>query len=199
MPPRPRYSRKVVAALVLVIVGALVGIGVLLSVEENPSSNSAPLPTSVPGLDTAPTAAPDANTKAAIIAAYRQSIDAFVAVASDPNGQPSDPRLQQHTIGNALLASRMTIEQLRKAGHIYQGDIEMHPLVVELTTDTAVVESCDIDRVGIIDAATGAVVTPVSDSPEGALARATYKLIGGVWMQNSFKSLKQPCVPAASR
>lgn len=197
LPPRPRYSRKLVAALVLVIVGALVGIGVLLSVDDNSSSTSAPLPTSEPGIGTPSTADPDADTKAAIIAAYRQSFDAFIAVASDPNGQPTDPRLEEHTVGNALLASQASIDRLRKAGHVYRGTIELHPVVVELTTDTAVVEDCNIDRLSVVHAVTGEVITRGDPEPNGSLARATYRLVGGVWMQDGFKDLKQPCVPAA--
>lgn len=197
-PSRSRYSRKVVAALVLVIVGALVGIGVLLSVDDNSSSNSAPLPTSEPGISTPSTADPDADTKAAIIAAYRQSYDAIIAVGSDPTGQPTDPRLEKHTIGNALLASQASIDRLRRAGHVLRGTIELHPKVVELTADTAVVEDCSVDRLSVVNAATGEVVTPADPEPRGGKARATYKLLNGVWMQNSFKDLKQPCVPPAS-
>lgn len=134
--------------------------------------------------------------KAAILDAYRQSFNAVIAVGSDPNGKPSDPRLEEHTVGNALLASQVSIDRLRKAGHVLQGSIELHPVVVELTADTAVVEACDIDRVGVVNATTGEVVTPVDAQPTGGLARATYKLLNGAWMQNGFKDLKQPCVPA---
>ena len=199
--PRPgqRRSRPLVAALVLVIVGGLVAIGLLVAVEDDGASTGGPLGTgTVPRPTTPSTVDPQAATKAAILDAYRKSTEAFVAVASDPNGKPTDPRLEEHKIGNALLASQVTIDRLRKAGHVYRGTIELHPDVVELTAETAVVQDCGVDRVGVFDATTGEVVTPAADPPMPSLARATYKLINGVWMQNGFKDLKQQCVPPAS-
>lgn len=194
--PRPR---PVTVVLLVVIVAGLVAIGVLLARGDDEPTSTQPLGTTATSIPaTSPTTTdPQVAIKAAILDAYRKSTEAFVAVASDPNGKPSDPRLEEHTIGNALLASQVTIDRLRRAGHVYQGTIELHPVVVELTADTAVVEGCDIDRVGVVVAATGEVVTPMDAEPSGGLARATYKLLDGVWMENSFKDLKQPCVPAS--
>ena len=140
------------------------------------------------------TAEPEAATKAAILDAYRQSFDAFVAVGSDPKGSPDDPRLSQHTIGNALLASQITIKRLRDAGQVYAGRVEVHPTVVELTADTAVVTDCGVGDLAVVEAATGRVVKPAGP-PVGAASTATYRLIDGRWMQNSFKDEKRSCVP----
>lgn len=199
-PPRPRRSRGPVIALLVLIVGALAAIGVLVTVQDDGPSSTGPLPTgtSGPGVTGATTIDPQAAVKTAILDAYRQSTDAFVAVASDPNGKPTDPRLEEHKVGNALLASQVTIDRLRKAGHVFRGTIEVNPVVVELTADTAVVQDCGLDRVGVFNATTGEVVTPVDSPPRPNLARATYKLINGVWMQNGFKDLKQQCAPPAS-
>jgi hypothetical protein len=199
LPPR-RRPRPGVVALAVVIVAGLAAIGMLIAGADDEPTKTEPLGTTATSAPApSPTSAnPQAATKAEILAAYRQSFDAFVAVASDPNGKPTDPRLEEHTIGNALLAGQVAIDRLRKAGHVYQGSIELHPVVVELTGDTAVVEDCSIDRLGVVNAATGEVVTPIDTEPSGGLARATYKLINGVWMQNGFKDLKQPCVPAPS-
>lgn len=200
MPPdRPRRSRGPVIALLVLIIGALVAIGVLLAAgDDEPSSGPVSTGTSAPAVTGITTVDPQAAVKAAILDAYRQSTDAFVAVASDPNGKPTDPRLEEHKIGNALLASQVTIDRLRKAGHVFRGTIEVHPVVSELTAETAVVQDCGLDRVGVFSAATGEVVTPVDNPPMPSLARATYKLINGVWMQNGFKDLKQQCAPPAS-
>ena len=199
-PNRPRRSRGPVIALLVLIIGALGAIGVLMTVGDDEPSSGGPLSTATSGTAaTSPTTIdPQVAVKAAILEAHRQSMDAFVAVASDPNGQPTDPRLEEHTIGNALLASQVTIDRLRKAGNVYRGSLESHPVVLELTAETALVEDCGVDRVGVFNAATGAVVTPVDDSPTGGLARATYKLINGTWMQDTFKDLNQTCVPPAS-
>lgn len=198
-PDRPRRSRRPVIALLVLIIGALVAIGVLMAVgDDEPSSGPVSTGTSTPPVTGLTTIDPQAAVKTAILDAYRQSTDAFVAVASEPNGKPTDPRLEEHKIGNALLASQVTIDRLRKAGHVFRGTIEVHPVVIELTAETAVVQDCGLDRVGVFSAATGEVVTPVDDPPMPSLARATYKLINGVWMQNGFKDLKLQCAPPAS-
>jgi len=204
-PPAPRRSwarrpRGLTVALVAVVVAGLAAIGVLVAISDDEPTSTAPLATgtSAPALTTPSTIDPQAAVKAEILAAYRQAFDAFIAVASEPNGQPTDPRLEEHTIGNALLASQASIDRLRKAGQVVRGTIEVHPVVVELTTDTAVVEDCGIDRLGVLNAATGEVVTPIDDPPKAGSARATYRLINGVWMQDGFKDLKQACVPPAS-
>jgi len=200
-PPAPRRSwarrpRGLTVALVAVVVAGLAAIGVLVAISDDEPTSTAPLATgtSAPALTTPSTIDPQAAVRAEILAAYRQAFDAFVAVASDPNGQPTDARLEERKIGNALLASQVSIDRLRKAGNIYRGGIELHPVVVELTADTAVVEDCGIDHVEVVNATTGEVVTPAD--PEPAKARATYQLINGVWMQNGFKQLDLPCVPS---
>ena len=203
-PPRPtspRRSRWPVAAIVLVIVVGLVGIAVLVTRGDESSPASDPVATVPSAPSTLPVSPsvvdPQAATKAAILDAYRQSLEAFVAVGTDPNGQPNDPRLAEHTIGNALVASQVTIIRLRKAGHVLQGGVESHPTVVELTAETAVVEDCAFDRVATANATTGEIVEPARPAGQTNMARATYRLIGGVWMQNGFKDLKQECVPVA--
>ena len=197
-PRRSRWHWSTIPLLVAIAAGLAVLAYLFATADDEPSSGPRPTATTTPSPTMPTTVDPQAATKAAILDAYRQSYDAVIAVGSDPNGQPTDPRLEQHAIGNALLASQASIDRLRKAGHVLQGTIELHPEVVELTVDSAVVEDCSVDRLSIVNAATGEVVTPADPSPEGGRARATYKLLNGVWMQNSFRDLKQPCVPTGS-
>ena len=198
-PRRSRWHWSTIPLLVAITAG-LATLAYLFAIADDEPSSNGPLTTATtaPGATTPTTFDPQAATKAAILDAYRQSYDAVIAVGSDPNGQPTDARLEQHAIGNALLASQASIDRLRKAGHVLQGTIELHPEVVELTADSAVVEDCSVDRLSIVNGATGEVVTPADPSPEGGRARATYRLLNGVWMQNSFRDLKQPCVPTGS-
>lgn len=195
-PRRSRLMLLVVAMAVLAIVAAAVVIVNLTGDDAGDvtagRSNGASATTAVPTPTTA--ADPQAATRAAIVAAYRQSFDAFVAVASDPNGSPDDPRLSQHKIGNALLASQISIKRLRDAGQISAGRVEVHPTVVELTADTAVVTDCGVGDLAVVEVATGRVVKPAGP-PVGAASTATYRLIDGKWMQNSFKDEKRSCVP----
>ena len=197
---RPRRSRTTV--LLIVLTGLIVAAGAVVAVNLTSDSDSvnatARQPQVTAPAPTTPTvpADPLAATKAAIVDAYRQSFDAFVALGSDPNGSPDDPRLSEHKTGTALRASQITIQRLRNAGHVYVGRVEVHPTVVELTADTAVVADCGVGDLAVVEAATGRVIKPAGP-PVGAAATATYRLINGKWMQNNFTDEKRSCVPAA--
>jgi hypothetical protein len=159
-----------------------------VAIEEPPPTSSGE--TSIPTT----TLDPEEATKAEIIDAYRQSFEAFVAVASDPNGQLDDPRLAQHTKGTALTAAQLSIRKWRADGHVMKvTQLELNPRVVELGPDTAVVEDCNIDVSALVDQDTGEVVIP-AEPPEPDLVTATYELSEGVWMQNGFKDPEDPCV-----
>ena len=200
-PRRSRLTLLVVAMAVLAIAAAAVVIVNLTGDDQGDVTAGSQGAVGASATTAAPTpttaADPQAATRAAIVDAYRQSFDAFVAIASDPKGSPDDPRLSRHKIGNALLASQITIQRLRNAGQVYVGRAELHPTVVELTADTAVVADCSLDQFATVEVATGRVVEPAGPATPSA-ATATYRLINGVWMQNSFKDEKRSCVPPAS-
>lgn len=200
---RPRRSRLTMLLVVLIAVSLAAAAVVVVNLTRDTGTGSAtrasegsasPPPSATPTT----VADPQAATKAAILDAYRQSFDAFVAIASDPAGSADDPRLSQHKIGNALAASQLTIIKLRRDGHVYRGTVEVHPTVTELTADTAVVTDCGIDTVSVVNARTGEVVTPAGPPNVGSAGTATYRLVGGVWKQNSFMDEKRSCVPPAS-
>ncbi|MDQ6950018.1 MAG: hypothetical protein M3256_28185, partial [Actinomycetota bacterium] len=151
----PRRNRTTIVLVVLVLLCLAAAAVVVVNLTRGDSSaatkvtgNPAPVPSGG-----APTTVFDSQAaiKAAIADAYRQSFESFVAVASDPAGSPDDPRLSQHTIGNALLASETTIKRLRNAGHVYRGAVQVHPSVTELTGDAAVVTDCGLDTVSVVD------------------------------------------------
>ena len=199
-PPPPPYRRShgpLIALVVLLVIGTAAAVFLVATAGDDDAPRQSLGAPGKPTTSVPPTTLdPDAATKAEIEAAYRQAYDVFVAVASDPNGQPDDPRLKEHKVGNALLAAQVSIQRLRNAGHVFQGHIEVHPSVVELRPDSAVLQDCAIDRLSVVDHQTGEVVMP-SGPPEGSLATATYRLIDGVWMQNGFTDEKRSCVPGA--
>ncbi len=200
-PPSP-YRRSLTPLIALVVLG-VIGVGAVAFLVANsggdaPPAELATTPSVAPTTGPTTTLDPDAATKAEIIKAYRQSYDAFVAVASDPNGDPEDPRLEEHKVGNALLATQLGIRKLRDDGHVLVvTQNERNPRVVELGPDTAVVEDCGIDVSGVADEETGEIVIPAGPA-EGSLVRTTYRVVDGVWKQNSFKDTKQSCVPPGS-
>ncbi len=199
-PPRPyRRSRGPFFALVLLlIVGVAAVFLVVVGGEETPGDVPA-TDTSAPSTaEPSATSDPQASAKADIAATHRQAWEVFVAVAHDPNGQIDDPRLAQYKNGSALAAAQLAIRRLRSDGQVLQvTQHQLNPEVVELTAVSAVVEDCGIDVSGLVDADTGEVVVPAGP-PEPSLVVATYELVDGVWMQNSFTDTKQSCVPPES-
>ncbi len=198
----PRRSRTTIVLVVLVVLALAAAAVVVFNLTRGDSTaatkvtgNPAPAPAAA-----APTTVfdPQAATKAAILDAYRQSVAGFVAVASDPAGTPEDPRLSQHKIGNALLGSQVTVARLRKAGQVDRGTVEVHPMVTELTADTATVADCSADMAYVVDAASGRIVTPAGPAGVGSATTATFRLINGVWMQDTFKDEKRSCPLPAS-
>ena len=134
----------VVGAVGLAIV--LIGVAVYLVTRDDAKSD---LAATTPTTATAPTTVtpdPEAVAKAEVIDAYTKSSEAFVAVASDPAGLPEDPRLKEHSTGNAHFAATASIFRMRKDGEVFTGAVEYHPTVVELGIGTATVADCSIDR-----------------------------------------------------
>lgn len=144
---------------------------------------------------TSPTLPPDpqAATKAAVIAAYTQSYQAFIAVGKEASPNPNDPRLSQHTSGPALLAEQRALVDNKSKGRVLVGDAQLHPTVVSLGENTATVVDCAFDRTALVESRTG---TTVVDSGSGGTAdTAQLKLEGGVWKVTDFKDEKKSCVP----
>ncbi len=198
----PRRNRTTIVLVVLVLLCLAAAAVVVVNLTRGDSSAATKAngnPTGPPP-GSAPTTVfdPQAAAKAAIVDAYRQSFEAVVAVASEPNGSPDDPRLSQHKIGNALLGAQASITRLRKAGQVDRGTVQVHPAVTELTADTAAVQDCSADMAYVVDVRTGEVVTPAGPPGVGSASTATFKLINGVWMENTFKDEKRSCELPAS-
>ncbi len=198
-PPYRRSNGPRIVLAILVFVGlAAVGVIVFNALDEPAKVELGPKS----GVPTAPApntpVDPEAATKAEIIGAYRQAFESAIAIASDPEGQFDDPGLVRYKSGTALAAAQLAIQKLRADGDVLQvTQLELNPKVVELGPSTAVLEDCAIDVSAIVDQETGVAVVPAGP-PEPELNVATYELVGGVWMQKSFKAAQGPCVPAGS-
>lgn len=199
-PPSPhRRSRGPLIALVVLGVIGLAAIGFLVAdLGDDPPPSELSTPSAPPSTGPTTTVDPQVATKSEIVDAYRQSYEAFVAVASDPTGQFDDPRLTDHKKGTALAASQLAIRRLRADGQVLNLDqLEMNPVVVELGPDRAEVEDCGVDVSGIVDQDTGEVIE-AAGPPEPKLVTATFELFEGVWMQTSLTDTESPCVPSGS-
>lgn len=194
-PPSPyRRSRgPFIALMVLLAVGVATGVFLVATAGKDSRPALSTTPTSTPTVG-ATTADPTAAIKAEIIAAYRQSFEATVALASDPSGQFDDPRLSQRKSGTALAAAQLAIQKLRADGDVLEVTrLELNPTVVELGPNTAVVEDCNIDVSAVVDQRTGDIVEPAGPA-QPVLNVAEYELVEGMWMQTSFKAEERECV-----
>jgi len=196
----PRRTRTTLLAVL--IVAALVAIAVMVVVNVT-GDGSGPVTTQAgdtpPGsVATSPTlpADPQAATKAAVIAAYTQSYQAFIAVGKEASPDINDPRLSQHTTGTALIAKQRALADSKSKGLVFTGNAVLHPTVIQLGPDTATVVNCALDRTALVHGRTGSTI--IGEGSGGTADTATLILESGVWKVNHFKDEKTSCVPPAA-
>jgi hypothetical protein len=94
-----------------------------------------------------------ADTKAAVLAAYRAYWADVVAVGKTADWQ--SPRLAKHATGQALEKVRTHFRTMKAAGLIDLGTVKLSPKVTTVRGRTAVIEDCiDVSRFLLHDAKT---------------------------------------------
>ncbi len=195
-PPRPSTRGPVVIGVVLaVLAAALVAVLVVRSQSSGSTSTKidpvATLPANPPG-----SVDPAAETKAAIIDAYKKGEELFVAIGRDPQGDPFDPRLKQYLAGDALFAVGSSLQVNRTKGDVYRGDLELHPSVTVLHADDATIRDCAFDHTERVRTSDG-VVTEQADKT-ALWTTVVMQRQDGVWKEVRFKREGGECVPSAS-
>jgi hypothetical protein len=144
------YVLVLVIALAALLLGACSG-------DSDPAG--AAIPTTTAQATTSTSAATtttrpsQADTKAAVLAAYRAHWADIVAVGKTADWQ--SPRLAVHTTGQALQKLRTHFRNLKTFGLIDLGTVGLNPKVVALRGRTAIVEDCvDVSRFLLHDAKT---------------------------------------------
>ena len=198
-PPRRPGSRAIVI-LVAVLILAAGALGAVLILSDNEpdvgtTTQQTTKPVATPSTPT--TVDAQAQARAAVIDAYKKSYAEFVAAAKEASPNPDDPRLARYSSGAALIAKQRSLADLRSKGQVLTGDIELHPSVVALGSDTATVVDCNIDRTARIDGRTGSTVVGAGTGAFGA-SSAKLRLEGGVWKVTDFTDEKRSCVPPAA-
>ncbi len=196
----PRRSRRTLVVMVLAVAVIAASAVVVLRATRDHGTSVATRTTDQPSASVATSprlpADPQAATKAAVIAAYTQSYQAFIAVGKEASPDPNDPRLSEHTTGTALLAEQQALVANKSKGQVMVGDAVLHPTVIQLDSGTATVTDCAYDRTALINGRTGSTIT---DGGSGGTAdTATLVLENGVWKENHFKDEKTSCVPPAA-
>lgn len=178
-------------AVVLVAVAVLVAVNIRSDNRPDVTATSTP-PASID--PAAPTVDPQAAARAAVIDAYVNVYQGYIAVGKEAQPDLNDPRLTQYSTGTALQAKQESLAANSSEGLVFTGGAELHPTVVELSADSAVVVGCSIDRTGLADARTGAIVEDGGDG-QGIADTVELILVDGVWKVNHFKDEKRSCVP----
>ncbi len=196
----PRRSRSTLVAAGFFALAVVLAVVAVLATRDKggPVATRTTSDTPPASVATSPTLPPDpqAATKAAVIAAYTQSYQAFIAVGKDASPNPNDPRLGEHTTGTALIAKQQALTDNKSKGLLFTGDAVLHPSVIQLGPETATVVDCAYDRTALISGRTGS--TLIGEGSGGTADTATLVLEGGVWKVNHFKDEKTSCVPPAA-
>jgi hypothetical protein len=121
---------------------------------------------------TTTTRASAADTKTAVLAAYRASWADVVAIGKTADWQ--SPRLAAHTTGQALQRLRTHFRNLKTFGLITLGTVELNPKVVALRGRAAIVEDCvDVSRFLLHDAKTRQPREKPDSRPNAGVATLT--------------------------
>ena len=139
---------------------------------------------------TATTADPQAEQRAAVLAAYRAYWDDVVAAGRTADWR--SPRLDDHATGEALAQTRATLRALARRGLVAKGTVSLRPKVLRLSGTTAVVYDCNSTS-GFLayDARTG----QLRDRPSGQRNGKTVTLIreGGTWKVTKAETERGRC------
>ncbi len=198
-PPRPPTRTGVFIAIAVAVVVAIVAVvGVLVVRNQGGGSTASDKIDPVVTLPANPPASvdPAAETKAAIIDAYKKGEELFVAIGRDPQGDPFDPRLKQYLAGDALFAVGSSLQINRTKGQVFQGQMETHPTVVSINGDAATLHDCNFDHTAGVELATGKQVSP-PDAHPSLVTVEMQRSSDGQWRDVTFKDMKAPCDPAS--
>ena len=196
-PARRSGSRILLFGLAVVLVAVAVLVAVNIRSDNGPDVTATTTPPSSVQPATPTTLDQQAEVRAAVIDAYEKSYHLAIAVGKEVSPDLDDPRLTQYSTGTALLAKQRSLADNMAKGLVFFGDAELHPTVVELGPDKAVVVDCSIDTTGLVDARTG-VIAQDGGNGEGLAITAELIVVDGAWKVNHFTNEKRSCVPPAA-
>jgi hypothetical protein len=116
------------------------------------------------------------SIQAAVVAGYRAAWDAYRAAVASAN--PELPDLAAHMTAEQLAQVRRYVAGLRALNHVERGDMDLHPTVISITGDEAVVVDCYSDTIHQYDSS-GRLYGV--GKPETIGSEATLVLDGGTW------------------
>jgi hypothetical protein len=183
-PPQPAARASVVAVVVAVVVAC------------STSSRSAPLDaasTSPPAPPQSATTTTLDPTATAVLAAYRDDENVYLAVAGHYPIMASDPRLAQVMTGTELATVRKNLTLASLHRQYATGTIDLAPVVSSVSGTTATISDCSFDHTRIIDGKTQQTIT-TGDTARG-LQKVTMALEHGTWKISDEQTMGSGCVP----
>jgi hypothetical protein len=143
------------------------------------------------------TAAPSTTkvdpSAAAIVVAYRQAEDVYLAVAGHYPIVPLDPRLPQVMTGVELSTVRKNLTLAALAGEYASGPLDLAPVVTAVNGTVAMITDCSFDHSRIINGRTQQTVT--TGDTKRALQKVTMMLESGTWKIGDVQTVGSGCVP----
>lgn len=126
----------------------------------------------------------------AVIDAYLAGVDAFYLAANPPD--PDHPALAATHAGDLLDSVRSALSTLADEGHAIRrgADTRYNPMVVRLSTTSAVIEDCGTDGDVKFDTATGQII---DDSVVVGRSIVRLALIDGEWITVAVEFEEGPC------
>lgn len=122
---------------------------------------------------TTTTRSSEADTKAAVLAAYRAFWDDIVAVGKTADWQ--SPRLAEHATGAALRLLRAQFREVNAQGWIAKGSVKLSPVVVSISDTRATIRDCvDTRRYGRYDPRAGRWIDPPGGQPDAEQVKLVF-------------------------
>jgi hypothetical protein len=107
----------------------------------------------------------EADTKAAVLAAYRAFWDDIIAVGRTADWQ--SPRLAEHATGAALRQLRAQLREVKTRDWIARGTVKIDPVVASVTKTRATIRDCvDATRFGRYDPQAERWIDPPGGQPD---------------------------------
>jgi hypothetical protein len=174
--------------LAAVIVVALL----LLGCGQGSTSAHRVTPSTIPATAATSTPTPE---EAAVIAAYRAAEKAFEEAVAIPD--PAYPALAATMVDPLLHTVRYNLETDKLNEIVGKGHVELlHPHIVSITGNTAILRDCQYSTLGLFYAKTGAPVPGKSTVPEYTGERVTLVMVApGVWRASDTDGKVGTCPP----
>lgn len=198
---RPRRG-PVLVGVAVVLIAAGVAAMLVLGRGTGDKSSATPVPGPSFTIDTAAptTVDPEEAVRAAVIRDYLASQAAYDEAIGGTNGGPPNPdlpALKTYMVGQELISVRAYIIGMQAAGLTALGPpAQLHPRVVRVQGNTAIVDDCYTSDGHIVDAKTHALRDAPGTTKAGLESTLQLDSVSGLWKVAD--SVKKPELCAAS-